>query len=154
MSLVPPGTSPAQSRVDREGLAVPDLGEPEVACSQIPESTIVPVGQPPFRIDGPAARRPVVGSPFSDLYTLPRSVHPVGDITGPDRAMAVGTPTVLEVRRHDERAGGGVRDNRHVPRGRVPHGEVRVSSARGYRSRPPFIPFPADRTMEEDATDV
>ena len=63
------------------------------------------------------------------------------DFAGLAQAMAAGTPTVLDVRRADERAAGGVRGSLHVPvdhlrvrLGRVPQPEVWVYSGSGYRA--------------------
>jgi rhodanese-related sulfurtransferase len=71
----------------------------------------------------------------------PVASYPVTDFAGLAQAMAMGTPTVLDVRGREERAAGGVRRSLHVPvdhlRVRlreVPHGEVWVYSGRGYRA--------------------
>ena len=71
----------------------------------------------------------------------PTASYPVTDFPGLARAMARGTPTVLDVRRYEERAAGGVRGSLHVPVDQlrirlkhVPVAEVWVYSASGYRA--------------------
>jgi hydroxyacylglutathione hydrolase len=88
------------------------------------------------RINGAA-----LGRPEELTDGRPVASYPVTDFAGLARAMAAGTPTVLDVRGPDERAAGGVRDSLHVPVDRlrvrlreVPHGEVWVCSGSGYRA--------------------
>ncbi|MFP5369840.1 MAG: rhodanese-like domain-containing protein, partial [Actinomycetes bacterium] len=88
------------------------------------------------RINGAAIGRP---EELSDGRALVS--YPVTDFLGLARAMAAGTPTVLDVRGREERAAGGVRGSLHVPVDHVrvrlrevPHGEVWVYSGRGYRA--------------------
>lgn len=88
------------------------------------------------RINGAA-----IGRPEELTGGRPVASYPVTDFAGLAQAMAAGTPTVLDVRRADERAAGGVRDSLHVPvdhlrvrLGRVPQPEVWVYSGSGYRA--------------------
>jgi rhodanese-related sulfurtransferase len=88
------------------------------------------------RINGAA-----IGRPEELTAGRPMAAYPVTDFAGLVQAMAAGRPTVLDVRRHDERAAGGVRDSLHVPiehlqarLGKLPHGEVWVHSGSGYRA--------------------
>jgi rhodanese-related sulfurtransferase len=83
----------------------------------------------------------VTGRPEELTDGRPVASYPVTDFAGLAQAMAAGTPTVLDVRRHDERAAGGVRDSLHVPVDQlrvrlrhVPPGEVWVYSGWGYRA--------------------
>ena len=82
-----------------------------------------------------------MGRPGELADGRPVASYPVTDFAGLAQALAAGTPTVLDVRRPEERAAGAVRDSVHVPvdhlRVRlreVPHGEVWVYSGRGYRA--------------------
>lgn len=88
------------------------------------------------RINGAA-----IGRPEEFTGGRPVASYPVTDFAGLAQAMAAGTPTVLDVRRLDERAAGGVRGSLHVPvdhlrvrLGRVPQSEVWVYSGSGYRA--------------------
>jgi rhodanese-related sulfurtransferase len=82
-----------------------------------------------------------IGRPEELIGGRPVASYPVTDFAGLAQAMAAGTPTVLDVRRLDERAAGGVRGSLHVPvdhlrvrLGRVPQPEVWVYSGSGYRA--------------------
>jgi rhodanese-related sulfurtransferase len=82
-----------------------------------------------------------IGRPEELADGRPVASYPVADFAGLAQAMAIGTPTVLDVRGREERAAGGVRGSLHVPvdhlRVRlreVPRGEVWVYSERGYRA--------------------
>jgi rhodanese-related sulfurtransferase len=82
-----------------------------------------------------------IGPPQQLADGRPVASYPVTDFAGLARALAAGTPTVLDVRRDEERAAGGVRGSLHVPLDHlrvrlreVPHGEVWVYSGSGYRA--------------------
>ena len=88
------------------------------------------------RLNGAAIGRP---EEFTD--GRPVASYPVTDFAGLARALAAGTPTVLDVRGLEARAAGGVRGSLHVPLDHlrvrlreVPHSEVWVYSGSGYRA--------------------
>jgi hydroxyacylglutathione hydrolase len=82
-----------------------------------------------------------IGRPEELAEGRPLASYPVSDFTGLAHAMTAGTPTVLDARRDEERAGGGVRNSLHIPLHRlrarldeVPRGEVWVYCGSGYRA--------------------
>jgi glyoxylase-like metal-dependent hydrolase (beta-lactamase superfamily II)/rhodanese-related sulfurtransferase len=83
-----------------------------------------------------------VGTPDDLAAGRPLNSHPVTDFAGLAAAMAADdTPTVLDARRDDERASGGVRGSLHIPIHQladrideVPTGEVWVYCGSGYRA--------------------
>jgi hydroxyacylglutathione hydrolase len=56
-----------------------------------------------------------IGRPEELTDGRPLASYPVSDFAGLAQALATWTPTVLDARRHDERAAGGVRDSLHIP---------------------------------------
>ncbi|MCV2488556.1 rhodanese-like domain-containing protein [Geodermatophilus sp. YIM 151500] len=83
-----------------------------------------------------------VGSPEELAVGRALASHPVSDFAGLARAMAAdGDLVVVDARRDDERAGGGVRGSRHIPVhelpdriDEIPAGEVWVYCGSGYRA--------------------
>ena len=82
-----------------------------------------------------------IGRPEELTAGRPLASYPVTDFAGLAQAMTAGTPTVLDARRDEERATGGVRDSLHIPLHRlrarieeVPTGEVWVYCGSGYRA--------------------
>ena len=119
------------------------------------------------RINGAA-----IGRPEDLVHSRPLRSYPVSDFAGLAAAMKSARKkrepiTVLDARRDDERAGGGVRGSLHIPIHRllarideVPPGEVWVYCGSGYRAsiaasllaragRAPSAPDPEDTAPRE-----
>ena len=83
-----------------------------------------------------------VGTPAELTSGAEPDAYPVSDFAGLAAAMAADPDLlVLDARRHDERAGGGVRDSRHIPIheladriDEIPAGDVWVYCGSGYRA--------------------
>lgn len=80
-----------------------------------------------------------IGQPEELTDGGPVASYPVADFAGLARAVSTGSPTVLDVRTHEERAAGGVQGSLHLPVAGLethlrdmPRGEVWVYSGSGY----------------------
>lgn len=87
----------------------------------------------------------LAGAAVGDIETLADGAqlrsYEVSDFAGLAEAVRLGPVQVLDARRDDERAQGGVRDSQHIPLhelndriGEVPEGEVWVYCGSGYRA--------------------